>query len=164
MPTHAVRVCHEMQVHMTATPPAATVDHHRDKAYEVALVYYQGSLQLHPDSASAYNNLAATHLKLGNHAQAARDAEAALRWEPANVKALLRLAEAQTKLKHYSAAQEVSSSWWAAALGVWDLPQLPAAGISTHPVSHDLTLASSGGTAADTCSVRWGCQHTALQE
>lgn len=99
-------------------------------------MYYQGSLQLHPDSASAYNNLALTHLKLGNHAQAARDAEAALRWEPANVKALLRLAEAQTKLKNYSAAQEVSSSGQPVGnrLGVWDLPQLPAAGISMHPI------------------------------
>jgi tetratricopeptide (TPR) repeat protein len=82
----------------------------RDKAYEVALVYYQGCLALHPGSASAYNNLALTHLKLGNHIQAASDAGAALRLEPGNVKALLRLAEARAKLKEYSAAQEVSNS------------------------------------------------------
>jgi tetratricopeptide (TPR) repeat protein len=73
-------------------------------SYEEALVYYTRSIQYMPNSAS-YNNRALAYLKLEKWDKAIDDCKEVLTYEPENIKALLRRANAFLKKKSYAQAK-----------------------------------------------------------
>lgn len=62
--------------------------------YERACKHYSRGIGMDPSNSLLYSNRALTHLKQQQHAQALRDCNAALQYDPGNVKALLRRARA----------------------------------------------------------------------
>lgn len=68
--------------------------------YKIALVQYTESIEL-LQTAAAYNNRAATYLKLKQFNEASEDCNRVLALEPDNVKALIRKAEALQGLEEY---------------------------------------------------------------
>lgn len=69
--------------------------------YKVALVHYNESID-YLETPAAYNNRAATYLKLGRFQEASNDCYKVLALEPDNMKALIRKGEALVGLKDYS--------------------------------------------------------------
>ncbi|KAH8294920.1 hypothetical protein KR018_004338 [Drosophila ironensis] len=67
----------------------------RAKEYDNAIEEYNCAILYDPDNAAkSYNNRAVTHMKLKHYLAAIADCEACLQLEPENVKACLRLADA----------------------------------------------------------------------
>ncbi|EDV43569.1 uncharacterized protein Dana_GF16464 [Drosophila ananassae] len=67
----------------------------RAKEYENAIEEYNCAILYDPDNAArSYNNRAVSHMKLNHYIAAISDCEACLQLEPENVKACLRLADA----------------------------------------------------------------------
>ncbi|XP_038104725.1 sperm-associated antigen 1 [Culex quinquefasciatus] len=68
-------------------------DHFRAKEYELALAEYGNSVKMWP-TAAGFNNRAMAHIKLFHFKEAIADCDECLKFEPENIKALLRKGQA----------------------------------------------------------------------
>lgn len=75
----------------------------KSQEYKEALEHYTNSIQCYP-TAAGYTNRAITYIKLKKHEKAIEDCRLALKYEPENLKALLRLGLSYEGLKKYEEA------------------------------------------------------------